>query len=647
MSVKPVKAISIIGMLSEIDKVVKFCGDSQVFHPDEATSFYSDTKNFVPLSDKNPYSAPMQSLRDAASLAGFKLEYVKLKNFTVSTSGILKYVKFFVSKIEGMMNRKLKQIQEIDECKRTIHQVEHFIGSTLDFGEVAQCSIITPTFGRLPKESYEKLSKYSDEPFVLFCPCTSDETHYWGVYFKTPEQAEHIDRIFSSLYFEKLNIPPIVGTPEKYKEQLLKDLEELEQKAVKTQHLIDIFWKAEKEKCMMYYSKLEELDSYHEIKRYVYKYHKSFILVGWIPAESEEFFTRQLDGIKSVEYSLSDGKDEFEHSPPVIIKNPPFFRLYEYYIRMYGLPCYNEVDPTPIVAITYTLFFGIMFGDVGQGLLVAIVGALMWKFKKMEVGRILVPCGIAGMCFGFLYGSVFGFEELLNPVYKAIFGIDGKLMNVMDSGTINIIIYSSVGLGFVMIAIVMLINIYSSLKRRDFENALFGANGVAGFVFYVSLVIGLLCTMFLGIPIMNIFYVIGLIILPLILMFLREPLGKLVSGEKKWQPEKWGEYCVQSFFELFEMCLSYVTNTMSFLRVGAYILVHAGMMMVVFTLAEMVGGVVGYTVVVIIGNGIVMALEALLVAIQVLRLDYYEIFSRFYIGEGRPFKPVTARKDEL
>ena len=99
---------------------------------------------------------------------------------------------------------------------------------------------------------------------------------------------------------------------------------------------------------------------------------------------------------------------------------------------------------------------------------------------------------------------------------------------------------------------------------------------------------------------------------------------------------------MQSFFELFEMCLSYVTNTMSFLRVGAYILVHAGMMLVVFTLADMVGGV-GYPIIVIVGNGLVMALEALLVAIQVLRLDYYEIFSRFYVGEGRPFTPITAK----
>ena len=128
-------------------------------------------------------------------------------------------------------------------------------------------------------------------------------------------------------------------------------------------------------------------------------------------------------------------------------------------------------------------------------------------------------------------------------------------------------------------------------------------------------------------------------------MFLREPLGRLAEGKKNWQPESWGEYCTQSIFELFEMCLSYVTNTMSFLRIGAYILVHAGMMLVVFTLAEMIGGA-GYIIMIIVGNGIVMALEALLVAIQVLRLDYYEIFSRFYIGEGRQFTPIVAGKNE-
>lgn len=644
MSIKPVKAISIIGMMSDLEKVIKFCGDSGMFHPDDVMSFYSNTQSFVPLAQKNPYSAPLQEILTTAEIAGFEPEYVKPKKLDVTTAELLEYVKTFCSKTEKMVSDKLKTEQEIDKCQRKIEQVEHFVGSNIDFTEIMNCQYINPTFGRLPLESYEKLSNYSDNPYVLFFPCTSDDAYYWGAYFSPPNRKDDIDRIFSSMYFEKLEIPDIAGTPDQFMTELQSKLHQLEKDLEKMKQKLSEFWQKEKEKCCQYYSKLLELDSYNDIKRYVYKYHKSFIMVGWIPADKEDFFTRQLDGIRSVEYSLSDGIDEMKHSPPVIVKNPPFFRLYEFYVKMYGLPCYNEVDPTPLVALTYTLFFGIMFGDLGQGLVVAVVGALMWKCKKMEIGKILIPCGISGMIFGFLYGSVFGFEEALNPVYKMLFGIDGKLFDVMESETINTIIYGSVALGFVTIAITMLINIYSSLRRRNMESALFDANGVAGFVFYVALVAGLVCQMFLGIEIMTAPYIIGLIIVPLMLMYLREPLGKLVERKKKWQPDKWGEYLVQSFFELFEMCLSYLTNTMSFLRVGAYILVHAGMMTVVFTLAEMIGGVVGYTIVIIVGNGIVMALEALLVAIQVLRLDYYEIFSRFYLGNGRAFTPVTSRK---
>ena len=644
MSVKPVKAISIIGMMSELDKVVDFCGESEVFQPDDAMSFYSDTKNFLPLSTKNPYSAPMQQLKNSADLAGFKLEYTESDHKNISTDETIEYIAYFVSETESMVNKKLKLEQDIDSCKRTLEQVEHFAGCDIDFSQINDCRFITPNFGRLPKESYDKLSQFSDNQFALFFPFTNDDTHYWGAYFTIPEQKEDIDRIFSSLYFERLEIPPISGTPDDYMKKLEKELEGYENELEGIEKKIDSFWKKEKDKCLMHYSKLEEMDAFNEIKRHVYKYHKNFILVGWIPADKEKYFTKELDKIKSIEYSLSDGKDELKHSPPVMLKNLPFFRLYEFYVKMYGMPCYNETDPTIFVAITYTIFFGIMFGDMGQGLIVALAGALMYKFKKMEIGKILIPCGIAGMVFGFLYGSVFGFEEVLTPVHQALFGTKGKLIEVMEPDSINLIIYGSVVIGFVTIAFAMITNIFSSLRRRDMESALFGANGVAGFILYVSLVVGLVCQMFLNIPVMNGIYVTGLVIIPLILMFLREPLGKLAEGKKNWQPEKWGDYCVQSFFELFEMCLSYVTNTMSFLRVGAYILVHAGMMLVVFTLAEMVGGTVGYISVVIIGNGIVMALEALLVAIQVLRLDYYEIFSRFYVGDGRPFTPVTAKR---
>ncbi len=92
---------------------------------------------------------------------------------------------------------------------------------------------------------------------------------------------------------------------------------------------------------------------------------------------------------------------------------------------------------------------------------------------------------------------------------------------------------------------------------------------------------------------------------------------------------------------MFENVLSYITNTVSFLRVGGFILSHAGMMAVVLTLMEMIGGF-GSPIVFVIGNIFVMAMEGLIVGIQVLRLEFYEIFSRFYEGDGKEFRPVVV-----
>lgn len=135
-------------------------------------------------------------------------------------------------------------------------------------------------------------------------------------------------------------------------------------------------------------------------------------------------------------------------------------------------------------------------------------------------------------------------------------------------------------------------------------------------------------------------YVIGLIVIPLIAMFFRTPLGNLMKGRKPFT-EGIGNFIAENFFELFEFLLSYVTNTLSFLRVGGFVLSHAGMMLVVMTLAE--GAAAGASlVIIIIGNIFVMGLEGLIVGIQVLRLEFYEMFSKFYEADGHAFTPVKV-----
>lgn len=221
---------------------------------------------------------------------------------------------------------------------------------------------------------------------------------------------------------------------------------------------------------------------------------------------------------------------------------------------MYGTPRYTEMDPTIFVGITYTVLFGLMFADLGQGLCVSLVGWLMWKLKRMDIGRVLIPCGISAAVFGTVFGSVFGFEHVLDPLYKGIFGLAEKPIEVMGTGTPIKIILAAVLLGIALILISMGINIYSSLRQRDYERAVFGPNGIAGFVFYGGITVGAVCQLLLNIPLFTPAYLIVTVVLPLISMFLQEPLGKLVSGRKDWKPEKWGEYILQTFLSCSRLC---------------------------------------------------------------------------------------------
>ena len=200
------------------------------------------------------------------------------------------------------------------------------------------------------------------------------------------------------------------------------------------------------------------------------------------------------------------------------------------------------------------------------------------------------------------------------------------------------LLMAAIGLGIVLILISMTFNIILNFKKKNIGEAILSQNGLCGVTFYVA-VIGAALGMLTGMHFVNIFYILILIVLPLILMFLKEPLIRKLEEHGEMFPNGFGAFFVEGFFELFEVVLSFITNTMSFLRVGGFVLSHAGMMLVVYTLAEMVGGF-GEIIVLILGNVFVMCLEGLIVGIQVLRLEFYEMFSRYYEGNGIPFKTI-------
>lgn len=632
------KVLSIIGMTRHLDKVVTVLGKSGVFHPDDALEFFSETEKFVPVAAKNESSGTLTKLKNIMSDSGIEPTFVDISDYHDSVDDIRQSVLDIENELGQTIRRKTEIEKEILECKKKIENSSHFVGLDLEMEQIAACEFIVSDFGRLPKESYKKLTEYDDNDFVQFFPISSDDKYYWGIYTSPVDMADEIDSIFSALYFEHCEVQGYNGTPVDFIEKQKAQVTTLENELSELNKNTALYGESHKEQMNQMYSKLMEQNAFHSILSHAYRYHKYFILAGWIPAKYEKQIHDALESIESVELSISDAKEEIKHNPPVKYKNNFISRAFEFYTDMYGTPHYGEVDPSGFIAFTYSLLFGIMFGDVGHGVILFIAALIMNK-KGNALGKILIPCSVFSVIFGFIFGSIFGYEEVIHKW----FGLSEKPIDVMHKDTMTII-YSAVGIGMLLVIFAMGLNIYSSIRRGDIGTALFGVNGISGFVFYTSLVIGLVCSMVLGIKIMTPLYIVFLIVLPLILVFLREPLSKLVMGEKNAMPHKWGEFFVDNFFELFEVCLSYVTNTMSFLRVGAFVLVHAGMMQVVFVLASMFG-TIGSVITIIVGNLLVAALEALLVGIQVLRLEYYEMFSRFYIGDGRPYQPVRVNKD--
>lgn len=652
MAISKMKLVTVSGDIGKLDKAIEVCCKNGNFHIEQATDFFDSKQGYSAINEENPYSHYLAKLETALGNAKLEVALTDTPDSTVESAELARFVDSFEEKV-GSLSLKVSEIKnEADDTRRTLEQMQHFKGLEIDLHELFACEFVRMRFGRLPIESYEKLAYYNDNPYVMCFPCTRDSKYVWGLYCAPLEAIGEVDRIFQGLYWERLWLPAETGTIEEACEMLEAKLSDAEKRLECAERELNSYWLSEKDKCALVYSLLSQRKQTFELRHCAARYKDSntFFLAGWLPSGGCRDICAQLDSIGGITYKL-ERPDECEKEPPTELKNPLPVKAFEFFVSMYGLPAYKEIDPTPFVAITYFLLFGIMFGDVGQGFVLTLVAYFyMWKMKKMPLGRAIAVCGFSSMFFGLLFGSVFGFEEWLNPMFAWLHektGVpltNGKLIDVNHSSTILGLIYTAVGIGVVLVIAAIMISIYSKIKQRQWGAALFDSNGLAGLVFYTSLIVGFGGQLLLGWNILSVPYIIGLIVIPLLLIFCREPLCELLAGEEHWMPESIGDFVMQNFFELIEVLLSYVSNTVSFMRVGAFVLVHAGMMQVVFTLAGEPGSVT-YIIVVVIGNIIIMALEALLVGIQALRLEFYEMFSRFFSGTGKAYEPVRLSAD--
>lgn len=644
MSIEKMSLINIMGSMNSLDRVLELCCKTEIFHPEMAAGS-SGEKGFHSIQEENPYSPLLQRLTDAFHTLSIPAVYSDYGSISMDVADLRETVRNIWCDATEASKHSEELKNQIAMHEQVLAQVNHLQGMNINLEDISRSKYSVAKFGKLPKDSYLKLSYFEKKNFFFF-DFDHDDDYYWGVYFAPEESAEEIEELFASLYFEEIKLPDYAhGTPQsaahEIEEQLKKEREELEIVHGQLKELGE----GKREEFQKLYSYLKMKNDTFSYRRYAVTAYRQFHLEGFVPKSQVDEFINLFQDMEDVICEVQPEDADARLRPPVKLRTNWFFKPFEMYVTMYGLPDYYDMNPTSFIGFIYVLLFGMMFGDLGQGLVLAIGGYLFWRFKKMQLGAIVSRCGISSMVFGTIYGSVFGFENLLDPMFRAL-GFAEKPIDVFKPETTNMLLISVVGIGVIVVASSIIMNIYLGLRKKNYESAVFSNNGIAGLVLYLGTILAAVLMLVSGINLFNPLFILLVIVLPLVLMALKEPLARLCEHKHGFKPEGGvGGFIMQTFFELFEMMLSYITNTLSFLRVGGFVLSHAGMMSVVMTLAGMVG-TAGSPIVVVIGNVFVMVLEGLLVGIQVLRLVFYETFSRFYEGDGKPYVPAKVEYGE-
>ena len=635
MSVVPMKLLTLAGPLERFDQVVSACVIDQQFHPEPALRLMGEVKGVMPMDNSNPYAPLLRRAEEVAREAGVELAYAPFPD-RLPRKELTAYFDQVEEQVMTLTRRKEELEHTAAESAAAVEQLEYLRGIGADLDELWGLEFSRFRYGYLPRETYDSFQDALDqEDDLLFVPTTLGPRRVYGVYFTTKQAKSRVDMLFSSLHFTRINLEVQPhGTVEQAIAELNAGVERMKGEAAQAEGELRALREQERGRLLSDYAYLRYHSECRDLRRYACRSRDSFYLVGWVPEDAVADIQERMAQFSELSCVIDVASDVDRFTPPTKLKNPFLGRVFQPFLEMYGLPSYREKDPSLLMAVTYCLFFGIMFGDLGQGLCLALLA----KVKGMWLGSIITCCGLSGALFGCVYGSVFGFEDIL-PGFKIM--EETQLSGLGVVSNVLLLLVLSIALGIFMLLLVMAVNILNGVKQRNFEKIFFGPNGAAGMVFYAGVLIAALAGVAFGVNLLTPAYVLPVLVLPLALMLFREPLSHLAAGDPEWRSFSLGEVLGTGVFELFETLLSYLTNTLSFMRIGAYAITHVGLMLVVHMLAQLAGGVGGPVGIVILvaGNAFVMGFEGLLVGIQVLRLEFYELFGRFYDDGGVPFTP--------
>jgi V/A-type H+-transporting ATPase subunit I len=346
-------------------------------------------------------------------------------------------------------------------------------------------------------------------------------------------------------------------------------------------------------------------------------------LTGWMPATAMPALAERVRGFGGAVVPMPRPAGS---EPPTLLTQHGAAREFAPLVETYGTVPYADINPSLLAGLAYIFMFGMMFADAGQGLLLVILSLVIRRGHWHRLDRLrkvwlfLLGAGVTSTAFGLLYGEFFGPTGVVPVVWLEPLEHPVTLL------------FSAVGIGAVLLAGAYGLGTVNRFREGGWRRAVYAPSGLAG----VALFLGIGCiaaAAFAHIPVLGL---LGTLVAASGLVIAYAGLFAAAGGG--------GAGVGQAAVELFDMIIRLGSNLVSFARLAAFGLTHAALGSVVWDATSGAAhrgilGLAGAVAIFLVGNALSFALEGLVAGIQALRLEYYELFSRIFDSEGRPFEP--------
>ncbi len=583
---------------------------------------------------KNPYEELLETLVSVWKAAGAELpeeETCRSSLPRLSYEEAKAGVQDTAKKIRIWQKRAEVLEEEREKLLAAAAFLDALAGTGRDVEETLKTKYLSITFGRLSADNYRRLEELAAVTPLLVYPAVTEKGYVLAVIFCSREYHPEAEKIFRSVYLKEYSLAEIFEGAGQNMQERLRDRVRDSARAIRgLQEAPRNYLDHHRPALEKLYCAVHSLQRVYALCQKRGELSGIFVLSGVVPAPTLPQVAGAVEKLGPNTLLLTEKASELEKRGkklPTLLKNNFLVRTFQEVVALYSLPSYDETDPSVFVALSFCLFFGFMFGDVGHGFLLALGAWYLHKrgILKKSFASVIRLAGYSAMAFGFLYGSVFGSENILPSLWTS--PMEG-ISNLISTSLIVGVVFMSLGI---------LLNIFSLRRKRQTGKMLFDGEGIAGLLFYWIAALSAAMAFTGNSPPKVLYFLLGGLFL--VILF-SSALDRAIFG-----PREKEEGGVVHTFTVFHDLLSFLSNTASFVRLAAFALNHAGLSAAVFMLSDMVhslpGGPIFRAAVLLAGNVIIVGLEGLIVFIQTLRLEYYEFFSKFFRGGGHPFSPVT------